>query len=265
MYKKIINDIVWWIPFKKLRNNVRIILNYFLEKTAKLDCYLGLLEFKETIEAGGGGGYFQGQMGQDYIAYLALKNKKNGFYIDIGANDGKTFSNTYIFEQLGWDGICVEANPNTFKKLQENRKCHMYNCAVVLNSTGTAKFITSSVSGLDTLEMFDADYQKAKRTSIGINETEVIEVKTMTFNDIMKDFKDITYIDFMSLDIEGGEVDVLNSIDFNKYSFGLLTIEFSGHTYEPIMNIMKNNGYKLLVINSCDLMFIKDKKDQLTI
>lgn len=55
MYKKIINDIVWWIPFKKLRNNVRIILNYFLEKTAKLDCYLGLLEFKETIEAGGGG------------------------------------------------------------------------------------------------------------------------------------------------------------------------------------------------------------------
>lgn len=55
MYKKIIDEIVWWIPFKKLRNNVKILLNYFLEKTAKVDCYLGLLEFKETTEAWGGG------------------------------------------------------------------------------------------------------------------------------------------------------------------------------------------------------------------
>jgi hypothetical protein len=58
---------------------------------------------------------FRGQCLQDAIVYLYLKQKENGFYIDIGANDGIIGSNTYIFEQIGREGVCIEPQPDIFR------------------------------------------------------------------------------------------------------------------------------------------------------
>jgi hypothetical protein len=74
---------------------------------------------------------FHGQISQDLIAYLFFNRKKDGFFVDIGANDGVTYNNTFVFEQLGWKGICVEQpHPAVFKKLVANRKCDLRNVAV---------------------------------------------------------------------------------------------------------------------------------------
>jgi hypothetical protein len=64
---------------------------------------------------------FTGQYYQDIIiAYIFFEAKKNGFYVDIGANDGKFISNTYCFEKLGWEGICIEPQPDIFEELKKN-------------------------------------------------------------------------------------------------------------------------------------------------
>lgn len=73
---------------------------------------------------------FCGQLGQDVIAYSILCKKKSGFYVDIGANDGVSISNSLVFERLGWQGFCVEANPRTYEKLKQSRSCDTYNLAV---------------------------------------------------------------------------------------------------------------------------------------
>jgi hypothetical protein len=66
---------------------------------------------------------FIGQELQDMYAYLYFKGKKDGFFIDIGAYDGITISNTYALEKIGWKGICVEPVPEIYDRLIKNRKC----------------------------------------------------------------------------------------------------------------------------------------------
>lgn len=68
-----------------------------------------------------------------------LNYKKDGFYVDIGANDGITFSNTKTMETIGWSGVCVEPDYEMFKKLQQNRNSINVNAAIS-NKNGKAKF-----------------------------------------------------------------------------------------------------------------------------
>jgi hypothetical protein len=87
--------------------------------------FLALSPFGKKITESIGGGWaykrnfgkikFQGEFFQDMIAYLYLQKRENGFFVDIGANDGLIGSNSYIFEQIGWKGICVEPQSDIFK------------------------------------------------------------------------------------------------------------------------------------------------------
>lgn len=247
---KTIDRIVWWIPIKRLRDDVRELLKSIIKDNSSL-----LLDFH--IMSNSYGLDFKGQFGQDIIAYLCLKNKKNGFYIDIGAYDGIGLSNTYIFEKLGWNGFCVEASPKTFEKLQKNRKCDSYNYAVCSKNIGKTRFLTSSSGELDVLDIHNTDGHKKRIKRESDNNMEYIEVDTITFDELMSNYKDITHIDFMSLDIEGGELDVLKSINFDKYSFGLITVEYNDN-YKEILELMISKGYKKLMDNHCDMIFIKN-------
>lgn len=159
MNSNIINRIVWWIPFKQLRNDIRELLEKLLksveaiEKNKSLLLNLNIMSNTYDLD-------FKGEIGQDIIAYLCLKNKKNGFYIDIGAYDGINLSNTYIFEKLGWDGFCVEASPKTFEALKKNRKCDLYNYAVCSKNIGKTSFLISRADGLNVLEYHNTTEHK---------------------------------------------------------------------------------------------------------
>lgn len=203
---------------------------------------------------------FESQSAQDLIAYLYLKKKKDGFFIDIGANDGINFSNTYIFEKAGWRGICVEPQPDIFELLQKNRNCDVYNVALYEKNVDSIEF--AKVSGRGRLNMFSGlniemtkEHKKyiAKRKG----DIEYINVKAITFNDLMKNYPDISYIDFMSIDVEGGEMSILNSIDFSKYHFGLITVESHEHAHK-LVKYMRRNGYKVFIDTSPggDVFFI---------
>ena len=201
---------------------------------------------------------FCGQLGQDALAYSILHKKKRGFFVDIGAHDGVNINNSYLFERLGWNGFCVEANPKTFEELKKNRKCDTYNLAIFSKNIGTTTLVASDFecSVLDTLELNLTQHHKGRLDELG--QTKTFSVQTATFNEVMQNYPNIFHIDFMTLDVEGGEMEVLKGIDFDKYGFSVMTIE---HNYteskEQIIDFLHTKGYRVLLQNAWDIMFVK--------
>jgi len=159
---------------------------------------------------------FKGYSSQDLIAFLFFNGKTSGFYIDIGAFDGVEISNTFALERLGWEGVCIEPIPEVFNRLQQNRKCHVYNAAITSTIGETANFIKVPMR----LGLSGLDQQMPARIRQGLEEqgleVEQITVKTMTFDEVMAQHREINHIQFLSVDVEGSELDVLESIDFNR-------------------------------------------------
>ena len=168
---------------------------------------------------------FYSQAGQDRIIYdVFFKSKKqNGYFVDIGAYDGITGSNSYFFEKnLGWEGILIEPSRNQFSKLEKNRKNICFNNAIS-NKIQSIEFIDvikglTQMSGLkqesytDTYNMLDSDLNTL---------TECYVIDTSTFSNLVKRKN----IDYLSIDIEGGELDLIHSIDFSSYQIKVLSIE----------------------------------------
>lgn len=276
-FKELMDKIIWWLPTYNLRVTVRNFLNSYIDmekSVAAMNNYFKLSiqdnKMFETYQKSVFNNIkymnnisdydeFYSQAGQDLLAYTYFKGKKDGFFIDIGAYDGVFISNTYLFEQLGWKGICVEADPDRFELLKNNRKCDCYNFAIHSKTGNKLNFITSNANALNVLEE-QASNKHIERMKADGNQKELktIEVDSITFDDLMsKNYPNIKHIDFLSIDIEGGELIVLETIDFNKYSFGLITVE---NNFEEgvLVNFMKERGYKVLIDIGLDILFIKE-------
>ena len=189
------------------------------------------------------------------IAYLYLKAPQNGFYIDIGANNGLAISNTYVFEQMGWTGICVEANPAIFKHLKKYRKCDCRNVALS-DKNGFVDFLKADAHLLSGIN--ENISQEHRKEAEALGKVEVVRIEAITFNELMKDYPNVKHIDFMSIDVEGHEISVLSAIDFSKYSFGFITIENSN--VEEIKKILETNGYKYFMELGADIAFVPKER-----
>lgn len=198
---------------------------------------------------------FRGFSCQDLIAYIYFNAKPKGFFVDIGAFDGVQISNTCVLEQIGWDGICIEPLPEVFEALQQNRTCHLYNVAIAGQSQQDAKFYKVS----DQLGLSGLEQQMPERIQQGLRKQglaiESMPVQTMTFDEVMKNHPAIGVIDFLSLDVEGGEMQVLETIDFERFLFGLITIENNPGT-TVLREYMAKRGYRILLDLGVDLMFV---------
>jgi FkbM family methyltransferase len=191
------------------------------------------------------------QIGQDlFVIEKVYNGKRNGFFVDIGATAGIRISNTYLLEKdFGWKGICIEPNPNFFKKLKKNRKATCLRCAVYSENDKEMEFAIAGVlSGI----LDHIDFHKSAR------KREKISVKTKTLTRVLNEQKAPTFIDYLSLDTEGSELEVLRGIDFEKYTFGCITVE---HNWvEPRRTEMKdlllNNGYVFCRENKHDDYYI---------
>lgn len=248
MTKETVDKIVWWIPIKTLRNNVRELLLLIVKTYENSE----ITRNKVNEHLFGNFAYSYSQYEQDKKVFYHLNGKKDGFFVDIGAHDGIALSNTFAFEQLGWKGICVEANPDTFEKLKKNRTCDSYNYAVTSIKDEYIEFRQAGVLGV--IESLSSSSHK-KRIKKESGDTDLVKVKTSTFDNLMKNYPSITYIDYLSLDVEGSEMDVLKTIDFSKYKFGILTVENNAGPNE-IKDFMEPRGYNLIEHVACDLLFM---------
>lgn len=203
------------------------------------------------------------QDGQDqYIHKSFFQNSQNGFFVDIGANDGITLSNTYFFEKkLNWKGICIEPNPDTFITLQKMRNCITLNGAIsTLNEKATFLKITGPsemLSGL--IDFYDAEHLKRVDRELkskgGTKET--IEVRCYRFNALLESHG-IQEIDYLSIDTEGGEYNIIESIDFKKFNIKVISVE---NNYDDlrIKKMLHSNNFKLVNILGTDEIYVNKK------
>ncbi len=200
---------------------------------------------------------FFSQLGQDLVVADFYKEKKNGFFVEIGAVDGIDISNTFLLEtKYDWKGICIEAMPHMFDKLAKNRpnsKC----ISKAVFSEGGLKVPFSICHSLDLISGMNDYLGPNWRPTVESNRT-VIDVETMTLNEILDENEAPLFIDYLSLDTEGTELEILKSVDLNKYTFGIIDVE---HNYleeerKNIRDFLTSNGYTFKTDNMWDDQYI---------
>ena len=195
---------------------------------------------------------FHSQDGQDkYLETNIFKGFKNGFFVDVGAHDGISINNTLYFERYnGWTGINIEPIESVYNKLVTNRPfCININCAVS-NTDGNAEFIlnkgyTEMISGLKS--SYDGRHlSRLQKENIMTNSTtEIVNVCTKRLETIF-DEQGVTCVNYMSVDVEGGEYDVIKSINFDKVFIDVIGFENNYNDMSvPIVKYLESKNFRV--------------------
>lgn len=208
--------------------------------------------------------YFS-QVGEDdFLDNHVFGGMKYGTFLDIGAHDGVTFSNTYFFEKFRkWHGVCVEPLPDMFEKLQVNRRARTINAAIS-NVKGKLKFL--QVTGPGNAEMFSGLVEKYEKKHLARVHREikerhgkgtVISVQSMLVQDVISD-AGLKHIDYCNIDTEGGELDILKTIDFDAVCIDCFTVEDIFGKNTKLLQFMKSKGYRMVKRLDVDVVFVRN-------
>jgi FkbM family methyltransferase len=180
------------------------------------------------------------QLGQDLLAVLVSNFKRGGFFVEFGATDGEKDSNTFILEkELGWQGILAEPARVWHSKLSSNRSSAISDLAVW--ATSGQELLFHEDAELSTIDGFERLKHDARS---GVT----YKVKTISLNDLLSSLNAPRFIDFLSVDTEGSEFEILSSLDWSKWSFGLICVEHNGTEFRPqIFELMTQKGYKRIL------------------
>src|SRR5665213_2394952 len=145
---------------------------------------------------------YYSQNGEDFILDLLFKNKKDGFFVEVGCIDGKRFSNTYFFELKGWKGICVEPHLDYYEMLKVNRP----NSIIVPSAAGEKdeEEVTFFANARGTLSSLDSTTEERWKRDFAQFFSGFVEQKISkkTLTTIFNDNK-VGNIDILSVDVEG--------------------------------------------------------------
>lgn len=192
-------------------------------------------------QAGGIIGKAKSQLGQDVLALSQVGIGKSGFFVEFGATNGVELSNTFLLEsEFGWTGILCEPAKRWHENLNLNRSC-IVDTRCVYPSTGKMIMFTETAVGeFSTITSFlNSENSRLKR-----KHATHYEVETVTLGDLLATHKAPRYIDFLSIDTEGSEYEILKEFDFSEYSFGLICVEHNfTDNREKVEELLVRNGY----------------------
>jgi len=197
---------------------------------------------------------FHSSMGQDkWVSEAVFPGVKNGFFLDVGSGDGTRMSNTRALEQKGWTGICIDP----FPKNMQDRTCQVFKEVVFSEAGQTVKFFAHPGLWGGVVDTLSDTRKKI------IDTAPVVEFTTVTLRDILERAKAPRFIHYVSLDIEGGEINALKGFPFDKYRIGALTVE---HNYfEPkrsdIRTLMESHGYVYVHTSDRDDFYVPADSD----
>lgn len=184
----------------------------------------------------------QSQLDQEAFVLAQLEFKNTGFFVEAGAADGISYSNTLLLERnYHWNGVLVEPAAGWQKALRRNRNCIIEKKYLAGLSGETVSFFESEAPEYSTAtELRKCDAQKHERVK-GLN----YKVKTISMMDLLNANNAPKIVDYMSLDTEGSEFEILSTIDFEEYKFRVITCE---HNFTPrrqaIYKLLTSNGYE---------------------
>ena len=213
---------------KKLSNSVSIQKwRHDIEFTLRIGSHLGP-DFLKYIQLS------KSQFRQDLFALKELKLKKNGFFVEFGATDGVSGSNTFLLEkEFGYKGILAEPNPKQRKNISTVRDAIIVEECVWTKSGEKLDFVDDG--DLSTVNIFKKP--ENKKSSFTVN--------TISLTDMLDKYSAPKLIDYLSIDTEGSEYDILLNHDFSKYNFSVITVEHNFNDQrDKIFKLLSKNGYQ---------------------
>ncbi len=195
---------------------------------------------------------FRSQLGQDkWIIGKVFPGKTGGYFVEFGADDGINISNTFVLEKyFGWNGICAEPGPK-FRELEKNRKCAVSN-SLVWKKTGDEKYFLIDRKSNVLNKIVDEAPKDAK--------VKIVRMKTISLHDMLRRNKAPKYIDYLSIDTEGTELEIIKDFPFSEFTFGAITIEhnFNEANRKGIYDLLSANGYRRVISQGIEDWYVNE-------
>ena len=182
------------------------------------------------------------QLRQDVFVLTETNYKREGFFVEFGATNGIYLSNTYLLEtEYAWKGILAEPAKVWSGNIRENRpNSSIETLCVWKDSISTLVFNETELAELSTVDTFsENDMHKDSRLN-----GKKYEVKTISLVDLLKKHNAPKNIDYLSIDTEGSEYEILSSFDFNEYNIQIITVEHNNTSQRAlIFSLLSSHGY----------------------
>lgn len=182
------------------------------------------------------------QLGQDLWVLEKTNFKRGGYFVEFGATDGVRLNNTYLLEkEFGWTGLCAEPNPEFLGKLQRNRVCTVSAACIAGESGQQIEFILADEFG-GIAEHCQDMHDEKRRAYCDLGQTTVLT--TVSLDEFLRKHNAPRTIDYLSLDTEGSEYEILKNFPFDQWEIRLITVE---HNFTPIRasirELLTSRGY----------------------
>jgi FkbM family methyltransferase len=182
------------------------------------------------------------QLRQDLFVLSELEFKRGGYFVEFGATDGVDLSNSHLLEKsYGWSGIVAEPARTWHNALRANRSCYIESKCVWRDSNSELVFHEAKEGEFSTIDTFsESDLHKNRRLN-----RRTYRVETISLLDLLDKYNAPKVIDYLSIDTEGSEYEILSHFDFDKYRFRVITCEHNCTPQrEKIHSLLASHGYR---------------------
>lgn len=194
------------------------------------------------------------QYQEDLLLEEYFLNQDTGTCVEVGCFDGVTFSTTYLFEKRGWKCVLIEPNPLLHEKIESVRKSKLYKCAASNQAGFATLHIAEGIEELSTIGSDSEHMLRVQRQSKGVK---TITVSTRTLNEILLE-EQISKIDFISIDVEGFELNVLKGFSLERWRPKIVILEDNTNFRdETIRKYLKQFGYVRFRRTGCNDWYAK--------
>jgi len=188
----------------------------------------------------------KGQFGQAAKVEALLGGMKGGFFLECGAADGETLSNTLLLEmKYNWTGVLIEANPSTYQGIRDRHR-NVYSLNVCLSPSPHPLSLQFTVV---------EDNLRSKLGEVGLGDVTVTQC--LPLYTVLLAIGNPT-VHYLSLDVEGAEQSVLSSVPWDKVDIKVMTVETSHSSRPGIKELMERAGYRVEADLGEDLLLVKE-------
>lgn len=192
------------------------------------------------------------QEGEDRILERIFEAKINGFYIDIGCNHPRRFSNTYLFYLKGWSGICIDPNADFIHKYSKVRSRDTFINVGVSDVESELEFFKYNDDALNTFDRELTEW-RLKNTPYKLIETKSIKVLPLSI--VLTQTKVPSVVDFMNIDVEGLDLNVLRSNDWTRVRPKIILVENLKQVNNPIHDFLSKLNYTMIAMTGNTLFY----------
>jgi FkbM family methyltransferase len=200
------------------------------------------------------------QEGEDMVLHRIFGSKKTGFYVDIGAHHPMRFSNTHFFYRRGWSGINIDAMPGSMKEFEKYRRRDINLELGVAQQQGILDYYVFNEPALNSFSASLSEERNILENNYYIQKK--IKIKTKPLHEILACHLKGRKIDFLNVDVEGFDLNVLQSNDWSKYRPRFVLAEILGRSMhninqDKVVQFMREQGY-IVYAKQVNTVFFED-------